>query len=150
MISRTSAGFTLIELMIVVVVIGILSAIAFPSYSAYVLRAQRAAAKTVLLDLASQQESHFADRKRYATSLSALGLAGNTMYALKDGSLNGSDHADATYQIAVASGATAARYTLTATPIHGQARDTRCGTLSLDSAGSRAASGSDGIQCWRK
>ncbi len=150
MTTRRSAGFTLIELMIAVVVVGILSAIAFPSYSAYVLRAQRASAKTVLLDLASQQESHFADRKRYATSLSALGLASNAMYALKDGSLSGNDHSDAVYRIAIASGATAARYTLTATPVHGQARDTRCGTLSLNSAGAKTASGSDGMQCWRK
>jgi type IV pilus assembly protein PilE len=148
--TRYAAGFTLIELMIAVVVVAILASIALPSYSAYVLRAQRSAAKTTLLDLASRQESFFTDRKRYATTLTALGFAGDTVYALKDGTLVDSDGSDAVYKLAIASGATATSYTLTATPIHQQLKDSRCGTLSLDSTGTRSASGSDGIECWRR
>ena len=56
-------GFTLIELLIVVVIIAILSAIAYPSYQAYVIRANRAMAKAELLEVAVRQEHFFLNNK---------------------------------------------------------------------------------------
>lgn len=67
-----TTGFTLIELMVVVVVIGILAAIAMPSYQEYIRKGKRAAAKSVLSDLANRQQAYLLDKRSYATTLTAL------------------------------------------------------------------------------
>jgi prepilin-type N-terminal cleavage/methylation domain-containing protein len=66
-----SGGFTLIELMIVVVVIGILAAIAYPSYQEHVRKARRADAQTALLELAQFMERHYTANGKYLTSANA-------------------------------------------------------------------------------
>ena len=66
-------GFTLIELMIVVAVIGILSAIAYPSYKSYILKSRRADAKNALLDLAAREERVFSTTNAYTTDRGTLG-----------------------------------------------------------------------------
>lgn len=74
--TRRSAGFTLVELMITLAIVAILVAIAYPSYSNYIMKSHRADAKTALLDLASRQERYFALQNNYASTPSALGYAG--------------------------------------------------------------------------
>ncbi len=87
-------GFTLIELMIVVAVIGILAAIALPSYRSYIVRAARVEAQTELLELASIQEKIFLNSNGYAVSVSAAyngtaaGGLGRTSGRTKDGRYN--------------------------------------------------------------
>ena len=66
-------GFTLIELMITVAIIGILSAIAYPSYESYVRKSRRVDAKNALLDLASRQERYFSVNNKYSTTAADLG-----------------------------------------------------------------------------
>lgn len=65
-------GFTLIELMITVVVIGILAAIAYPSYTEYVKRGHRSAAQTYMLDLAQREQQYFLDTRSYTNSVTDL------------------------------------------------------------------------------
>jgi len=72
---RRAAGFTLIELMIVVVVIGILAAVGYPSYISYVQRGNRAAAQQLMLDIASRQQQYLLDARSYTATLgSSAGL----------------------------------------------------------------------------
>ncbi|MFW1677254.1 type IV pilin protein [Pontibacter sp. JAM-7] len=73
---RTNSGFSLIELMIVVAVIGILAAIAYPAYRDYVLEARRADAQAVLLDAQLLQERYRGYNNTYALTSAALATAG--------------------------------------------------------------------------
>ena len=69
-VPQGSTGFTLIELMITVTVIGILTAIAYPSYQSYVIRAQRSAAQQLMLNIASREEQFLLDSRQYTGTLS--------------------------------------------------------------------------------
>lgn len=66
-------GFTLIEVLITVVIIGVLAAIAMPSYTSYTLRGNRSAAQAVMMDMASKQEQYLLVNRRYGTSAQLLG-----------------------------------------------------------------------------
>jgi type IV pilus assembly protein PilE len=67
-------GFSLGELLIALAIAAILAAVAYPSYLAYKVRANRAAAQSFLIDVANRQHLHFLDARRFATSLSVLGI----------------------------------------------------------------------------
>lgn len=69
-----SRGFTLIELMITVVVIGVLAAIAYPSYTQYVIRANRGEAQAYLMELAQRQQQFLMDSRTYASDIDDLGV----------------------------------------------------------------------------
>ncbi|QDF97534.1 pilus assembly protein [Azoarcus sp. DD4] len=68
------AGFSLIELMIVVAVIGILAAIAYPNYQEYVVKTNRTAAKSFLMEVAQRQQQYLLDAREYAADLTTLGM----------------------------------------------------------------------------
>ena len=70
--ARDSKGFTLIELMIVIAIIGILAAIAIPQFSAYRKRGFHAAAESDLRNVMTSQEAYYADFQRYNGTLANL------------------------------------------------------------------------------
>ena len=133
-----TSGFTLIELMIVVAIIGLLIGIAIPAYQSHMLKAHRADAQGILLDMAARQERFITQNNTYTTNVSAnTGLnLGSTVS--KEGYYNLS-------AAACGGGTIASCYLLTATATGGQTNDTDCLTLSYSSAGVK--SGTTG-ECW--
>lgn len=134
-------GFTLVELLITVAIIGILAAIAYPNYNDYMTKSRRAEAKTLLSDIAARQEQYFLDNRRYTNNLADLRYATNT-----DGSVNSEK---AYYAVSVDPATfTTTSYLLTAVPdpAGAQASDP-CGTLTLTEAGVRGHA-VGGENCW--
>ena len=68
-------GFSLLELMIVIVIVAILAAVAYPSYQQHVVRTNRSAAQQYILEVSSLQHQFILDNRSYATTLAALGTS---------------------------------------------------------------------------
>ncbi len=151
--TRSSRGFTLIELMVVVVVATILISIAVPSYMSQVRQSRRTQARTAVLDLAGREERYFSTNGAlYSITPADLGYAGAFP------ALVGPDNY---YTITVCSPAAncdpnpnppaAPSYYITATPVAGttQAADAQCQSFSVDSTGQQFSSGTlTSQQCW--
>ena len=137
----TQAGFTLIEVMITVVIIGILASIAYPSYQESVMKSRRVDAQGALLGFANAMEHYFTVHNTYvgATNAGASAIFSATS------PVNG---ATAYYNLTI-NAADANAYTLNAAPIGAQAND-RCGTLMLAQTGARGFTGAGvtAADCW--
>lgn len=132
---RRSAGFTLVEMIIVTAIIAILAAIAIPSYTNYVVRSSRSAAQSELLDLAAAQERIYLNSGAYTASISA----GYTGLAAGGLGITSGRSRDSRYNLSVTLSGTNF-YTLTAAPVAGgmQAAD---GNITMTSAGTRLRNG---------
>lgn len=133
------SGMTLIELMIVVAVIAILAAIAYPSYTEQVAKGRRAEGRAALLIAGQRLERYYTQFNTYETDLGKLGIA----------STSGDDPSNAAYDITVEAGGggIGSSYVIVARP---RFSDTRCGTLRLNSLGVKEADGTLGSErCWR-
>ena len=142
---RVSAGFTLIELMVVVAIVAILTAIAYPAYTSYLTKTHRVAAESCLSQYSNYMERFYTTNLRY--NKDTAGTA-NTLPAIDCAA---SQQTGANYDYDLPAGSlSVSTYVVRAVPTGSQlSRDTQCGTLSLNQAGARTATGTGGVaKCW--
>jgi type IV pilus assembly protein PilE len=133
---KRSRGFTLLEVMIVCVIVGILAAIVLPSYQNQVRKANRSAAQQFIMDVATKEQQILLDSRNYIAI--ADGNFGNSP---SDATTPGVGIAQPdttsgkyTYAVAVNNGATPPTFTITATAVNGQAVD---GNLTVKQSGTK-------------
>lgn len=131
-----SAGFTLIEMLIVVIILGIMASLTYPSYQRYVLQSHRAEAITTLLELANRQEQWLLDRGRYASHLAELGFSS-------------SYSASGRYRIRLSSQSQPLQFNLVMEAVGPQQQDTECLLFSLNHLGQKNHGQPSAASCWR-
>ncbi len=129
-------GFTLVELMVAVAIVGILAAIAYPSYGSYIRKSKRATAQAALVDMASKQQAYLLDRRAYSTALADIG------FAAPQEVVNAY-----TFTVVADNAASPMRFTATATPIGAQTAQGEL-ALTINQAGARAPAATSGY--WGK
>ena len=141
-----SRGFTLIELMIVVVIGSILLSIAIPSYMSQIRQSRRTEARTAILDLAGREERFFSTNSAsYTAAPASLGYAG---FGVANPVASGYYYLTVCSPACAPSAVPGPSYSVTATPVPGQsqAQDTQCQAFAVDSAGQQYAQ--DGTAAW--
>ncbi len=139
-------GFTLIELMIVVAIIAILSAIAYPSYTQYVLKGNRAEGRGALLNLLQQEEAYITQHGTYLTF-----AAGDTSAPFRAFSNDNADPNTAAYKLGATNCASSTGTTpsdcvkVFAVPVRA---DPKVRQLQVESTGKRSCTGTDPTECW--
>lgn len=133
---KNMRGVTLIELMIVIVIIAILSAIAFPNYREFVIRSQRSEAKAAALKAAVNQEKWYLTRNQYSTNLAELGF--KSPFYTDSGK----------YQLSVAAANPADNFTVTVTYQPTDVEASRCKTFSIDGRGNKTSA--PYTDCWTR
>lgn len=138
---KYNKGFTLVELMIAVVIVGILASVAIPAYTQYTVRAKRAAAESFIMSVANKQEQYILDARQYTETLGTGGLG-----------LTAPADVSAHYSITITTNMTATppTYIIEAAPTGSQAtNDTKCGTVSINQAGTKGETGTGALgDCW--
>jgi type IV pilus assembly protein PilE len=156
---RDSSGFTLVELMVVVVIATILISVAIPSYMSQVRQSRRVEAKTAILDLAGREERYFStNSSSYTNTAANLGYGGfGSGFPIGSGYyyLNVcSPAASPCFGVNIPNPPAAPSYTIVALPVAGQSQvnDTQCGSFAVDSVGQQYAATSAGAAnvayCW--
>lgn len=134
-------GFTLVELLIVVAIVGLLLAVALPSYQDSVLAGGRAEGQSLLMEVAADQERFYSINNSYSTNAAPLADPPQATRASESGR----------YEVSVSacSGGTIGNcFVATATP-QGDQTDDSCTTLTIDHTGQRGATGDTVEECWR-
>ncbi len=133
---KQQGGFTLLELLVTIAIIGILASVAYPVYIEHVTRTKRVEAQSALLQLATKLEHYYAVYHTYAGA------------NLKN--LHANEKSEHGYYHLTIKTENSHTYALTATPIDTQAiQDAECGTLTLNQAGEKGITGmGKASQCW--
>ena len=134
-IPNRSQGFSLIELLIAVAIIGILAAIAIPMYSDYVTRSRRADGQATLMQVAQELERCYTQFSKYNDDSCSVFASGSVI-------------SDQGFYVVTANKLDESTFTLTATPQNKQADDTDCKKLTLTHLGEEGATGDDPDSCW--
>ena len=124
-------GFTLVELLVVVAIIGILAAVVVPGYQEYTLKAKRTDGQIGLMDMGDKQERYYSQNNIYASDVATLFGAAGSQFSPKD-----------LYQLTVTSGDSNG-FVLTATAESDQADDTGCTVMTYSQAGTKTPAA-----CW--
>ncbi|GAC1409598.1 MAG: type IV pilin protein [Burkholderiaceae bacterium] len=126
--------------MITVAIVAILAAVAYPSYTRYIVRSNRSSAVSFVLNLASKQEQYNLDARQYTNQLSSLGATAIP------------SEVSSNYNVTVTADNSAVPpvYSVVAVPIGNQlVRDTQCGTLKIDQTGNKTVTGTGTVgSCW--
>lgn len=143
-------GFTLIELMITVAIIGVLAAIGYPAYTSQLARGKRADARVQLSSAQQWTEKFYSENYNYATDTGGTAVATSFNAQPFSKSPRVGDGAPV-YTISVSVAATSQTYTLTAAPISpGTMANDSCGSLTLTNTGKRGVTGTnDVLSCWK-
>lgn len=129
---KTQTGFTLVELMIVVAIVGILASVAMPAYQSYVARGKVQEATTTLANLRVQMEQFYQDNRTYVGSTACSPAAGSTKY----------------FTYACSAGPSLTVYTITATGVAAEGMSGYSYTLDQDNAKTSVVPGGSGATCW--
>ena len=136
-------GFSLIELMIALAIVGILAAIGYPSYQDSVQKSRRADCEGALVGFAGRMEQYFTTQNFYTGAGAAGADTGAPAIYPTQCPIDGGTPS---YNLTIEA-ATPTTYTLAATPINGQTSDT-CGTLTLTQANVKGSAGGTVADCW--
>ncbi|GGW52968.1 type IV pilin protein [Alishewanella tabrizica] len=128
-------GLSLIELLVVVVLVGILSSIVYPSYQQYVLRSYRAEAMSNLLEIANRQEQRLLDAGEYSSDLTLLGIP--TGFSVSG-----------RYRFRVDLSNDNQAYTLEMRAQGPQQKDAECLQFTINQLGQRNAGLAESVSCW--
>ena len=139
-------GFTLIELMIALVIIGVLVAIAVPAYTNYLQKSYRNDAKTALLDLATREEKFFSINNQYTSSATSLYGGSTATFPMNVQSSASSYYQLSAPAVTAGSATTVASFSASAVPTNTQTPDA-CGTFTITSTGVTSVSGTL-TNCW--
>ncbi len=141
MTNDASHGFTLVEMMIVVAIIGILAAIAYPAYTSQMQKTRRTNCEAGLMQLASAMERDFSKNGNSYRDILAAGVFAPATCPVDGGSAP-------TYNLSIGGfNATNTTYLLTATPIGAQAGDS-CGNLTLTNLLQKGQANGTVATCW--
>jgi len=136
-------GMTLVELMTVMVIVAILASIAVPSYRSYLVRSNRADAKSALMQVQAAEEKFYLQNNAYTNNVAGVPPAG---LGLSSTTTNGF------YTVTVTPGTGNQSYTATAAPTTagGQSSDSKCGSFTVTDIGKRGITGTDTVtNCWK-
>ena len=150
---KNQSGFTLMELMITVAIIGVLAAISLPSYTEYVKKTKRTDAKAGLLKIAQMQESYFVQNMTYAKTPAQLGFSGTPPIPTENREYRIAIAATPSNCVGTSGNTPCTGYTMTAQPLTAtsmQNNDTECLNFTLTNTGLKGISGSGtAANCWK-